>query len=175
MKMFPLFSREARALWQGIRIVLADRAFLALSVALWLVFLAAYLFVPVWLTPGNTLSFQLQLLRWQDYAFIGILAAAASLLTVMQLFLFLRHRRWHMRTAAEGGLGVVSALLGGLLATAACSSCVLSLLGFLGAGSAFFLLQHQSFVVWVATLLVVGGLWGSARKVAGVCRDCLVG
>lgn len=136
------------------------------------IFIAAYIFLPVWLTPGNTFSFQISLLRPRDYLLFVILSAVTALLVLMQAFLFLRSRKGRAGAVGQGGVGAFSALFGGLLATAACSSCIAAILGFLGAGGIFFVLENQPYFVYGAIALVLFGLYFSARRMQGYCEDC---
>ncbi|MDE1854647.1 MAG: hypothetical protein KGI38_13060, partial [Thaumarchaeota archaeon] len=55
--------------------------------------IAAYLFLPVWLTPGNTLTFQLGLFTPRDYLLFLFLSASTALLMLMQVFVFVRSRK----------------------------------------------------------------------------------
>lgn len=152
--------------------VLAANNYRFWFIVLFTVFIAGYIFLPVWLTPGNDLKFQLSLLQVRDYVLFIVLAASASLFVLMQVFLFSRSRKKRASLVAKGGIGVFGALFGGLLATAACSSCIAAILGFLGAGSTFFVLENQPYVAGGAIALVVIGLYFSARKVVGICDDC---
>ena len=152
--------------------ILAKKSYKLWFIIVFVLFAAAYIFVPVWLTPGNSLDFQLSLLAPRDYILFIALSAVSSLLVLMQVFLFVRSRKGRIGTAVQGGAGAFSAFFGGLLATAACSSCVAAILGFLGAGSIFFILEKQPYVVAGAIALVVVSLYFSARKVIGICDDC---
>lgn len=136
------------------------------------IFIAAYILLPVWLTPGNTPAFQISLLRPHDYILFLVLSAVTALLILMQAFLFLRSKKGRAGAVGQGGVGAFSALFGGLLATAACSSCIAAILGFLGAGSIFFILQNQPYFVYGAIALVLLGLYFSARRVQGYCESC---
>ncbi len=135
--------------------------FLSLFLAL------VYILLPVGLTPGNSIAFQVSILRPRDYLLFFILSPVTALLILMQIFLWRRGKKYCARTAGQGGLSVFSALFGGLLATAACSSCITAILGFLGAGSTFFILENQPYVVAASLSLVIIGLYFSARKVVG--------
>lgn len=152
--------------------VLKDRSYKLWFFGLTAIFIAAYLFLPIWLTPGNTLSFQLSLLRPSDYILFFVLSAVTALLILMQAFLFLRSKKGRAGAVGQGGVGAFSALFGGLLATAACSSCIAAILGFLGAGSIFFVLENQPYFVYGAIALVLLGLYFSARRVQGYCESC---
>ena len=154
--------------------VLENKSYKLWFFGLTAIFIAAYLLLPIWLTPGNTLSFQLSLLRPSDYILFFVLSAVTALLILMQAFIFLRSKKGRAGAVGQGGVGAFSALFGGLLATAACSSCIAAILGFLGAGSIFFILENQPYFVYGAIALVLLGLYFSARRVQGYCEDCEV-
>lgn len=156
--------------------VLQERRYGAWLVVLTILFIAAYIFIPVWLTPGNSISFQLQLLGVKDYVLFVVLSFAAALLVVMQTYIVRRSRARNSVAAAvgSGGAGVYSALFGGLLATAACSSCVAVLLGFLGAGGVLFVVNYRWYFIAGAIALVLVALYFTARRVNGLCEDCEV-
>ncbi len=158
----------------AIRTVLGTgRSYRATFVPLALLIYASYVFLPVWLIPGNSLRFQLQLFRIQDHLLFSALALATALLVLMQVFLF-RRTRGSAKLAAvgSGGVGVLSAVFGGLLATAACSSCIAAFLGFLGAGSTLFIVEHRTPVVSVSFAVVLFALVATARRVQGYCEEC---
>jgi len=155
--------------------VLGNKRYKLWFFGLTVILIAAYLLLPIWLTPGNTLSFQLSLLRPSDYILFFVLSAVTALLVLMQAFLFLRSKKGRTGAVGQGSVGVFSALFGGLLATAACSSCIAAILGFLGAGSIFFILENQPYFVYGAIALVLLGLYFSAWRVQGYCEDCEVG
>jgi len=134
-------------------------------------FIATYVLIPVWLTPGNSLSFQLSLLKPKDYVMFVILSALTALLLLMQVYLF-RSKTRRAGSIGQGGVGIFSAIFGGLLATAACSACIAAIIGFLGAGSVFFVLENQPYIVIIAISLVVISLYLSSRRVLGYCREC---
>ncbi|MBI4130290.1 hypothetical protein HY468_03175, partial [Candidatus Roizmanbacteria bacterium] len=100
-----------------------------------------------------------------------ILSMVTALLLLMQVFLF-GSKKKRVETAGQGGVGIFSALFGGLLATAACSACVAAILGFLGAGSVFFVLENQAIFVIGAIALVIVSLYFSSRRVQGYCKEC---
>lgn len=151
--------------------VLEKRSYKLWFAVLTVIIIFAYILIPVWLTPGNTLSFQLSLLKTKDYVLFFILSSVTALLLLMQVFL-LRSKKKRAETMGQGGVGIFSALFGGLLATAACSSCIAAILGFLGAGSVFFVLENQPYIVLGAIILVAVSLYFSARRIQGYCNDC---
>lgn len=158
----------------AIRTVLGtDRGYRAWLLPLTLLVYAAYVFLPVWLIPGNSLRFQLQLFRVQDHLLFAGLGLGTALLVLMQVFLFRRTRgTGKIAAVGRGGVGVWSAIFGGLLATAACSSCIAAFLGFLGAGSTLFIVRHRTPVVLLAFAVVLIALFATARRIQGYCEEC---
>lgn len=134
----------------------------------------AYMFIPVWTTPGNSIEFQLSLLRIQDYILFFALSVVTALLTTMQIFLFVKNKKAKSRleTVGQSSVSFSSAIFGGLLATAACSSCIAAILGFMGAGTVFFVLDYQMYFVSAAFILVAVAIYYTARRVNGYCKDC---
>lgn len=137
---------------------------------------AAYILLPVWFTAGNSIAFQLSILTIRDYVLFTFLSVAIALLIIMQAFLFMQSKKSKEKVNAigQGSIGVSSALFGGLLVTAACSSCIAVILGFLGAGSVFFVLENQLYVAIGAFTLVLVGLYFTIRQVNGYCENCEV-
>lgn len=141
-----------------------------------LAFFAVYVILPVFLIPGNDIAFQISLLRARDFALFALLSLVTGLLAVMQLHIFVRTRDAKKRAASlgQGGAGLYSAVVGGLLATAACSSCVAGLLGFLGAGSVFFIVENSIVVTSIAFAIVALSLYVTSRSVNKHCGACKV-
>lgn len=138
------------------------------------VLFSSYLLLPVWLTPGNSFAFQMSLFVPKDFVMFGLLAPITSLLILMQVFLFWRIRQQKDRLAAvgRGGVGTYSAIFGGLLSSAACTSCIAAFVGVLGSGPLFFVLENRDAVVVVALALVVLGIVLSFRRMSGYCKEC---
>lgn len=65
-----------------------------------------------------------------------------------------------------------AALMGGLFATAACSSCIVGFLGLVGISAAvsFKLLEYQGTIVWGAIIVTAILIVWTARKIA--CGSC---
>jgi len=135
-------------------------------------FLVAYIIVPVLATKGSTLAFQLSILKPKDYILMIILSSVTSLLIIMQTYLFSRSRKKRLATVGQGGVSIFSAFFGGLLAISACSSCIVALLGFLGAGSTFFIVRNQTYFTIGAIVIVLLALYFSSRRIAGICLSC---
>ncbi len=145
--------------------------FIALSILMF----AAYIVLPVVLTPGNSIGFQLHLLRPIDFVVFVLLSTVTALLMVMQLYVHNRAKKKQvLATAGKTGVSLSSAIFGGLLATAACSSCIAGLLGFLGAGSVLFIVENQLPFVIGAISIVLIGLYFTSKRVNNACSSCEV-
>lgn len=133
-----------------------------------------YLFLPVWTIPGNTLRFQLSIFLTRDWVLMGLLAVLTGLLLVLQVDLFRRHKGLRARLAVvgKGGAGSVAGLLAAVLGTAACSSCVAAVLGFLGVGTVLGLIQYRRWVVLGASIVMLVAIHLTLRHAAGRCPDC---
>ncbi len=160
---------------KAIRKVLSLRTYRMLFGAVTVVFLLAYLLIPIFLVPGNSLSLQFFVLRPLDYVLFFVMSVVTALLVVMQVYVHRNTKKKRTLAAlGEGGVSVYSALFAGLLATAACSSCIIGLVGFLGVGSTFFILEYQTYFVLGAMLIVVVALFFAARRVNNDCSSCNV-
>ncbi|RMD66101.1 hypothetical protein D6817_04780, partial [Candidatus Pacearchaeota archaeon] len=73
------------------------------------------------------------------------------------------------------GKGILSAFSGftaGIFGTAACSSCIAAVFGFLGLGGVFFLVKYQWYVVSISIVLVLISVYLTARAVDKGCEVC---
>lgn len=164
--------KRFKIIWLAVKTVFKKTRYKLSFLALSLVFFSLYVLIPVWLTPGNSIDFQLSLFSFTDYLLLAILSISASFFTLSQLFLLFQSKRRSIVDLGQGGVGLISALFGGLLATAACSSCIAVILGFLGIGGVFFVLENQRYIVVLSIGLVIIGLYFTAKRLVGVCRDC---
>ena len=135
-----------------------------------------FVMIPVWTIPGNSLDFQLGIFSERDYILLSILLFLTSLFLTMQVFIFRNSISAKDKTTAavKGGVGGYTAVVGSVFATAACSSCLFALFGFLGFGTLFFLLEHQWYILTGAMLLLVVYLYFASKKVNGICDVCFV-
>lgn len=154
--------------------MLRERRYAA-SFALLIPVKASFLFLlPVWLTPGNSVSFQVSLFRAQDWALTALLAVAIALMLTMHAYVFMRVKSTAVRAgnigaAAAGGFAGV---LGAMFATASCTWCIVALFGFLGTGGVLFLVTQRTSVTAIALLLMLISLFAVSRKVARSCMTC---
>lgn len=157
-----------------LKTVLARGGNLIAFITLSLILFAVFLLIPVWTIPGNTVDFQFSLYLPRDYLLTGLLALLTALFLVLQVELFRQHRSLRARLAlvGKGGAGGAAGLLAAILATAACASCVAVLLGFLGTGVLFALLQYRWYVVLGASLIMLASIALTLRHLSGRCPEC---
>lgn len=139
-------------------------------------FFAIFIAIPVWTIPGNSLAFQLSILRTRDYALMIFLAVLVGLHVAMHVYIW-KARKQQERTpqsvvqgTASGVMGIFAAVIG----TAACASCLFALFGLigLGTGSVFFVLNNQPYFLIGTIALMLILLYFTARKVNRVCTSC---
>jgi len=131
-----------------------------------------FTYIPVLLIPGNTLLFQLkEVFIIRDYVLMSVLSVLTALLLVMQVHLY---KSAKILQIGKGALGSYSGFVAMIFGTAACASCVASVLGFLGVGTVFFLIKFQWVVASIATFLVVFSLYFTSLKVLEVCNKCQI-
>lgn len=135
-----------------------------------------FVMIPVWTIPGNALDFQLGIFSERDYILLVVLSLLTSLFLIMQIFVFKNSFTAKDRTSSliRGGIGGYTAVIGSVFATAACSSCLFALFGFLGFGTLFFLLEHQWYILSGAIMLLLISLYFASKKVNGICDTCKV-
>ena len=143
-------------------------------VYLTLIIFLVFAFLPAFLIPGNDLRFQASLLRTRDFLTIIPISAATALMIQMQIYLFKKTKTMQARAKVigSGGVGTYSAVFGGLLATAACSSCIAAFFGFLGAGSVLFIVSNNVWFIVGALTLMLGSLHLASVRVNGHCAVC---
>lgn len=130
--------------------------------------------IPVWLIPLNTLTLQLSLMSVENYVLLAMLAITSGTLIAFNVFLF-RRRRGSVITTGGAGISTLVAFVGGVITTSCgCGvGLILGLVG-LGAGSAFFVIANQFYIILGALFLVLIGLYLNVRAVAGICTVCEV-
>lgn len=133
-------------------------------------FFAALISVPVILTPGNTFRFQLGVFTFWNYILMILLAGLIGLMISMQVYTY------KIKKSAKGsGNGVVggfSGFVAGIFGTAACSSCIAAIFGFLGLGTVFFLIEYQWYIVGVSLVLVFLSIYVTSLSIEKDCDVC---
>jgi len=162
-------------MYSAVSMALRDRKSLFVFIVSTTAFSVLFIAIPVWTTPSNTLSFQLQIFRVQDYILMISLAILTGLNITLQVYgLRLKKAKALSQSvlvgSTSGGLGIFGAMVG----TATCASCLAFLLGLvgLGAGSVFFVLENQILFLVGAVVIMFVSLHFSARKINKICNSC---
>ncbi len=151
--------------------VLGDTRYLTAFLFLIGFFVWLFLYIPVKNIPGNDFAFQLSIMSPKDFILLITLSSLTALSMVMNGYIL--KRQFSLRSSAgligQGGLGSFAGVIGSIFGTASCASCAVSLFGFLGVGSVFFLLQYRQVITIVAILLLIFSLYFTSKSVLGIC------
>lgn len=139
--------------------------------------IALFLFlIPVKYIPGNSIDFQATLFGVGDYLLLITLAALESLLLVTFFYLFvLTRRKAHIKTAGQGGVGLLSVVPAFLFGTKLCPMCLAGIFGAFGISTGFVLpfLQYRLWVFIISIGILLFSLYFVSKKVNGFCEKCI--
>lgn len=131
--------------------------------------------LPVFTVPENTFAFQLSITRWQDVSILLLLSLVISLTVALQI----ESRKCAASCKApvssavgQGGAITFGAIGAALLATAACSSCLIGVLGIIGLGTtvAFALLNYRWYIIGIVFIVSLLSILFTAKKIgSGAC------
>lgn len=149
----------------------------AVFVAVVLIVFALMFTIPVRAVPGNTVSEQAELFMFYDYAVMTVFSVLTALMLTMQFFIIrseFQTKRVKGRSIFAGGVGLLGALVSVLFASATCVFCLGAFVGLLGFSLITTLLMWRWYIVMVATLILLGTLYLSARRINRGCEVCIV-
>ncbi len=158
--------------WLGIRELFKNKNYISIFLALFFVFFALFIFIPVWTVAGNTLAIQLEILTARDYVVLIFLSSLSSLFITMQAYVMRQKRKiGGVSRATAGGIG---ALFAGIAGTAFCASCLAPLFALfgIGFGGVIFVLEYRFYFVAGITLLMLIAIYLTAQKINKVCASC---
>lgn len=160
----------------AIKTTLSKKWYLLGFLALILLTFLFFVYIPVKMIPGNSLNFQLYIFTTRDYLLTVVFSILLSLFLTMQIFAIRNamDRKSVLASAGAGGIGGYVAAVGAIFGTAACSSCLFAILGFLGASTVFTLLKYQWYVVSGAIVILLISIYFLSRKVNGICESCRI-
>lgn len=159
-------------LWLGVREPFKNKNYVSVFLALFFIFFALFVFIPVWVVAGNTLAIQLDIFTTRDYGVLVLLSSLSSLFITMQGYVMRQKRKiGGVGTATAGGLG---ALFAGTAGTAFCTSCFAPLFAIfgIGFGGVIFVLEYRFYFVAGITLFMLIAIYLMARKINRVCNSC---
>lgn len=135
-----------------------------------------FLYIPVRIIPGNDFAFQLSILRPNDIFLLIVLSLITALSLTLHFYLLRKKvsNKGITLTIGSSLAGSTVGIIGSLFATASCAACIASILGFLGVGTVFFLLNHRQLIIALSIVLMLISLHFTARKVLGICEVCRV-
>ena len=156
----------------AVKTVLHESYYVNMLIAVTVIFALAYIFIPVYAIPGNSLEFWLRIIPWWAYALIIIFSFAISLLFTMNFYIFKYPSSVIDKT--KGISSIVATILAGLYSTAVCIACVGSLFAFIGAGAILFLADHQNELILLSLFTTTGAIYFTSKKVNYNCEFCKI-
>lgn len=163
-------------LFTAIKIVFSNKSYIVGFLVITITLFWLFLYIPVRLIPSNDFAFQLSILRPNDI-FLLILLSLLTALSLTLHFYLLRKKvsnKGITLTIGSSFAGSTVGIFGSLFATASCAACVATILGFLGAGTVFFLLDHRKLIIVFSIMFMLISLYFTAQKVLGICEACSV-
>jgi len=156
------------------KIILSEKKYILLFILILPAIFLVFIIIPVLAIPGNDVLFQLSIFSLKDYAVLIVLAPLIALMFTMQTYIFRKNREMkeRLRSVGSGAVGGYSGILATVFGTAACSSCVAVLFGFLGTGAVFFIVKYRWPFVALAVGLLMFSLYFASQKVLHVCENC---
>jgi len=159
-------------LYKSSKKVLQNRGYLRIFIIASASFLALFILLPTLLTPGNSLIFQWsEVFTFWNYVLMISLSSLIGLMISMQVYSY--RIKKSMKSTGKGVVGGFSGFIAGIFGTAACSSCVAAIFGFLGLGTVVFLIQYQWYIVTLSLILVLLSIYLTSltiEKSYGVCK-----
>ena len=134
-------------------------------------FLALFLLLPVFLTPGNSLAFQLtDVFTPLNYVLMIFLSLLIGLMISMQFYV--NNIKKSLKSTGKGIVGGFSGFVAGIFGTAACSSCVAAIFGFLGLSTVLFLIEYQWYIVGISVSLILISIYLLSNAIEKNCEVC---
>lgn len=157
-----------------VRQVIGQRKYGLISMVVALLFLWLFVFLPIWLVPGNDFAFFVSMTLWWHWLLLVVLALCTGLLVSLQWFVFDKTKHISVRASSSTLASAMTSFVAGLFVTATCASCISTLFAFLGVSSIFFLIQYQWYLVGFSLLLTFAALVFTIRRVNTDCKRCRV-
>jgi len=157
---------------KAIREVLKKKVYFKGFILTTIALFALFAFIPVLIVPGNSLGFQLQTYSTLHYILLGVLAALTGLMFTMKRYTYKMNKKASVSAAGATAVGSSAGLIGVVVGTATCPSCLLAVFGFLGFGTILAVLKYQLYIVGGSILLMLISVNYTAKKVIGKCEKC---
>jgi len=143
-------------------------ALMAIILSILMAFLA--ILIPSLLIPGNSLKFQLSILRTNNIGLILLFSSLFGITIAMQSYASYKEKTQNNKLAVKGtGTGVV-AFTGALFSAKLCPVCLGAILGYLGIGSSvvFFLFFYETEILIASILILALITLLTSRRIARI-------
>lgn len=160
---------------EAIRRVLDSKNYIFLFLFFSIIMIFTYVFIPVFVVPGNDLKFFLQITPWWGFMIFILLGISVGLLITMQIYIFKNLRKISIRGTTGGTIAGFSSVISGVFSSATCASCVSTLFSFL-LPTAFILktLDYRWHISIGGFMLVLVSLFLTSKRIENECKYCKI-
>jgi hypothetical protein len=122
--------------------------------------------------PGKNIKF----FNIFDYSLIFILSVLTVYSLIIHSFLFFKQKslKSAVLVLGQGGMGSISGIIASAFTTATCAACLSGILGFLGVGTLYFLLDNRLLITLTTIILLLVSIYFASQKVLGICKVCRI-
>lgn len=132
-----------------------------------------YTSIPIFITPGNSLSLFLQITPWWALILIGALALCMGLLISMQIYLWKNVQNLAFHEVSTGLGAGLSSFISGLFSSATCVTCISTLFSFfLPPAGVLLLFDYRWWITGIGLLSVLLSLFLTSRRMMDKCQSC---
>jgi len=157
-----------KIIYKAIKRTLSNRNYFLTFISISILFLAIVIFIPVFTIPGNDILFQLGIFTYWNYILMFSLSILISLMISMQIYDY--NLKKSIKKAGGAVVGGFSGFIAGVFGTASCASCVAAIFGFLGAGTVFFLIQYQWYIVGISLIFILLSICLNSLSIERGCK-----
>lgn len=159
-----------KIIYESSKKVLSIRKYLKMFSIISLILFLLLVFLPVFGISENDIFTQLKILSLENYLLMIFLSVSMGLMFTMQIYS--NRIKKSLSRVSEGVVSGTSGIIAGIFGTAACSSCLAAIFGFLGFGTIIFLLEYKKYVVGVSVLLIYISIYFASKNINHNCDTC---
>ena len=168
-------SKEFKNYKKAFKITFSTNKRIFLGILLGLFMASMSIMLPVLLTPGNTLSFQLSIMSHWDILLTLLFATLFGVAMSMQIYALRQELSYGSSTAKSAGSSLF-AFVGTLFSSNLCPMCLATILGFIGIGgtAAITLRAYRTEILVGSIIVLITINVFAARRVSKVkkCKTC---
>lgn len=139
-----------------------------------LIMLILYVFIPIYITPGNDLAFFIKITPWWGFLILICLSFLMGLLITMQFYILKNLKKISFKESGSGFMAWFSSIISGLFSSATCATCISFLFAFLGTGGILFLLKYRWYISGFGFVLVLISIHLSIKRIQNHCESCKI-